>query len=392
MSRYPKWALTLGILCVTPSLVMAGPLSFLKLDKFKKPAATAQRSNQAVAEDIAKALRAAKLTGFDIEIKYKQGQATLLGKIADARQKQKASQVVGSVAGVRRVNNQLAVLQAGQPTKPFAAPKQQIAAQPRPAIPTTPPTAGRLPAAITSQPTAAPVIETAALETDAASPINKVIPVAGQKPASSNQQLAQSVATALGEAQLTGYDIEIRAKNGVVTLGGAVMTPQERVMVSQVVSRVPGVKNVANQLTLMAPQAMPQFPQSPMGQSPFGPGPIMPASFQAGAPAPGAGNPAIPAPPAYGHPGRGASHTVYDMPNLPNYAWPSYASYPNYAQLSYPKQYSASAWPYIGPFYPYPQIPLGWRQVQLEWDDGHWNLNFRPRTDRWFWFLKPENW
>lgn len=26
--------------------------------------------------------------------------------------------------------------------------------------------------------------------------------------------------------------------------------------------------------------------------------------------------------------------------------------------------------PYIGPFYPYPQVPLGWRQVQLDGDDG----------------------
>jgi hypothetical protein len=47
--------------------------------------------------------------------------------------------------------------------------------------------------------------------------------------------------------------------------------------------------------------------------------------------------------------------------------------------VTYPKQYSASAWPYIGPFYPYPQVPLGWRKVQLEWDDGWWWLNFKDR-------------
>ena len=87
-----------------------------------------------------------------------------------------------------------------------------------------------------------------------------------------------------------------------------------------------------------------------------------------------------------------ASHAVYDQPNLPQHAWPAYASYPNYAQANYPKQYSASAWPYIGPFYPYPQVPLGWRQAQLEWDDGYWNLNFRPRTDRWWWFMDFRNW
>ena len=69
--------------------------------------------------------------------------------------------------------------------------------------------------------------------------------------------------------------------------------------------------------------------------------------------------------------------TRYDHANMPGYAWPSYASHPNYAALSYPQQYSAAAWPYIGPFYPYPQVPLGWRKVTLEWDDGWWWLDFQ---------------
>ncbi len=69
----------------------------------------------------------------------------------------------------------------------------------------------------------------------------------------------------------------------------------------------------------------------------------------------------------------------YDSPNLPNYAWPGYAAHPNYAALTYPQQYSPSAWPYIGPFYPYPQVPLGWRKVSLEWDDGWWFLDFTDR-------------
>jgi hypothetical protein len=68
-----------------------------------------------------------------------------------------------------------------------------------------------------------------------------------------------------------------------------------------------------------------------------------------------------------------------DGPNMPNYAWPSYASHPNYAAVQYPSQYSPTAWPYIGPFYPYPQVPLGWRRVSLEWDDGWWWLDFDER-------------
>ena len=67
----------------------------------------------------------------------------------------------------------------------------------------------------------------------------------------------------------------------------------------------------------------------------------------------------------------------FDQPQMPGYAWPSYAAYPNYAGLTYPKQYSPTAWPFIGPFYPYPQVPLGWRKVTLEWDDGWWQLDFK---------------
>ena len=83
---------------------------------------------------------------------------------------------------------------------------------------------------------------------------------------------------------------------------------------------------------------------------------------------------------------------MYGSTNLPDYAWPSYAQYPNSAAVTYPTQYSASAWPYIGPYYPYPQVPLGWRQAQLEWDDGHWQLSFNKKTDRWWWFMKPSFW
>lgn len=75
--------------------------------------------------------------------------------------------------------------------------------------------------------------------------------------------------------------------------------------------------------------------------------------------------------------GGGVAPARYDQPHLPNYAWPSYSAYPNYASLTYPRQYSPTAWPYIGPFYPYPQVPLGWRKVTLEWDDGWWMLDFK---------------
>jgi len=80
--------------------------------------------------------------------------------------------------------------------------------------------------------------------------------------------------------------------------------------------------------------------------------------------------------------GGGVAPVRYDQPHMPNYAWPSYAAYPNYGAVTYPRQYSPTAWPYIGPFYPYPQVPLGWRKVTLEWDDGWWMLDFKDRCCR----------
>lgn len=85
-----------------------------------------------------------------------------------------------------------------------------------------------------------------------------------------------------------------------------------------------------------------------------------------------------PVPSGGGYYGGGTGITT-ESASLPGYAWPSYAASPNYGAVSYPKQYSASAWPYIGPFYPYPQVPLGWRKVALEWDDGWWFLDFSDK-------------
>ena len=81
----------------------------------------------------------------------------------------------------------------------------------------------------------------------------------------------------------------------------------------------------------------------------------------------------------------GPAPVRYDRPAMPAYAWPSYSAYPNYAAVTYPKQYSPTAWPYIGPFYPYPQVPLGWRKVSLEWDDGWWWLDFKDKPRCCWW-------
>lgn len=85
---------------------------------------------------------------------------------------------------------------------------------------------------------------------------------------------------------------------------------------------------------------------------------------------------------SYSMPANGGAAMRYDEPYMPNKAWPSYASYPNTAAVQYPKRHGAGAWPYIGPYYPYPQVPDGWRRVTLEWHDGYWHLDFDDGTVR----------
>ena len=185
----------------------------------------------------------------------------------------------------------------------------------------------------------------------------------------------------------------------------------------QAAESVGGVQQVINRLTV---NGQPVVPSQPMG----GRGPIYPAGLAVGE---GQLPPGIPPQAAMqmqmqqaqamqamsamgGHPGMGAptgagmggypgggiapagGHMMYNQPNVPEYAWPTYAQYDNYSAVTYPSQYDASAFPYIGPFYPYPQVPLNWRQSTLEWKDGHWALRFSTKTDKWFWFMHPKNW
>ena len=256
---------------------------------------------------------------------------------------------------------------------------------------------------------------------------------------SSNQELANRVSQALEGSQIEIRGGEVEFQNGTAVVKGQVNSEAEKRAAEAVVRRVAGVQHVQNGLKVSGrsgsavqqaagsqsrgagrqvrqvqnevyegaePVQTPALPPAPGGVPMGAPGQLPPAAGPAygGAPyvAPygGGGAPAVGGPaamPAYGAPEYGGpmaagSNVIYNQPGLPNHAWPTYAQYPNYAAVSYPSQYSASAWPYIGPFYPYPQVPLGWRKAQLEWDDGYWHLNFSPRTERWWWFLDWRNW
>lgn len=226
---------------------------------------------------------------------------------------------------------------------------------------------------------------------------------ASSRPAvSKNQQIASQIGSALKAQKFKGFEAGVKFQRGVATVTGRAASARQRAAVTQVVSNVPGVRRVDNRLQVPVarkaarPANRGMIQQALAEETPsYGRVSRVPTSVrrsairqvQAQAPAP-AGAPI----PSYGAMATPASHAVYDSPNLPSHAWPAYASYPNYSQVAYPKEYSAAAWPYIGPFYPYPQIPLGWRKVQMEWDDGSWKLNFKPRTERWWWFMSPKNW
>lgn len=395
MRKYGKWALVLGFMAATPGLGFAAPWSRTENgDKASSPAATGKTqgkaNNQQMADDIAVALRNAKLQGYDIGIEYKNGVATLTGRVSDPKQKTKATEVVSKLKGVDRVDNQMVLT-------PKPSPSERLSAQPSGGIQQAAHTAGGPKADRVKQ-----------VNFEAAGPAAEgVTPAAGN----ANQAMAEEIAAALTAANLDGYDIEIRYQNGVAMLGGSVPTMAQRVTAERVVQQIPGVQSVQNQLrTTQEPQrqAMPaQYagqmgPQGPMmgpgqqgammGPGPQGPmmgpqGPVHPAAYQ-GAMGPGPIQPTG----GYAHGGYGHGGPIYNGPSLPDYAWPSYAQYPNSAAVTYPQQYSASAYPYIGPFYPYPQVPLDWRDATLRWDDGQWNLQFRQRTDKWWWFLSPKNW
>jgi hypothetical protein len=225
------------------------------------------------------------------------------------------------------------------------------------------------------------------------------------------QQIAQDLKDS---GMLKGYRVGVKYQDGVAWLTGSVTSVEQKRIAERLASQAKGVDRVISKLEIAGgnvaddgfrqaggvsendfavepatarPAARPMPVRNAGGGNMPVPyartmgGPIQQANYgqmggqmggpMGGAPGMGGGAP-------MGAMGQSVS---YDNPQMPGYAWPSYASYPNYAALTYPQQYSPSAWPYIGPFYPDPQVPLGWRKVTLEWDDGWWFLDFKDCKD-----------
>jgi osmotically-inducible protein OsmY len=301
---------------------------------------------------------AGQLKGFDINLKVEDGVVYLLGDVANRNQRALIAKAAANAAGLENVVNEIRVREAR----------------------------------VTQQVQAASATE------------------AMDAPNSRDTQITDSIYDQLAQAKaagiLRGFDLDISTVNGDVWVRGSVANDQQKSFVLDVARRINGVARVVDDLTVTGssgirqvstevaaqpvPAPIPSARGASMpvaGQPQTGPRPFAPSGLAScangqciadGGVMVGGG----PAPIGYADAGSGVGAPRYDQPNLPNYAWPSYAAYPNYGAVTYPKQYSPSAWPYIGPFYPYPQVPLGWRRVSLEWDDGLWYLDFSSKSGR----------
>jgi len=186
--------------------------------------------------------------------------------------------------------------------------------------------------------------------------------------ASANQLLADAVARTLRQGgQLRNYRIDLICAGGTVELTGLVANQAQREEALRLVQGVPGVERVLDHLTLADNEGIVRTGTSQGGNAEAGPTLPAPDTHVPEAAKPHA--PTEPMPLAYGPP---QGSVDLNPPKMPPYAWPTYAPYNNFARVGYPEAYPYNAWPFIGPIYPFPKVPLGWRSVKLEWQDGYW--------------------
>ncbi len=120
MCRYQKRVLTfgvlvLGVVTLLSNVVFAGPDDFFVSEKkSSKPTISCITYNQQVANKIAGKLRGAQLKGYDIQVEYQNGTATLTGQVTGSSQKRKVEQIVRKISDVKHVKNQLTLVSKKQ--------------------------------------------------------------------------------------------------------------------------------------------------------------------------------------------------------------------------------------------------------------------------------------
>lgn len=375
MRKYGKWLLVLGVLASSQATASAD--GFLGTRLRTPFSGTAQKEqNQIQANQIIAAMKDASIQGSGVSVEVQNGVAVLEGKVFKASDRALAQRLAQTVPGVESVENNLRFTADAQGTV-----RQASATNNAELFESQVSRAGHAESASGGSKIRQVSGETQQVQSAAV----PAVPAVSSRPGVDNQAVAQQISETLESVGLVGYAIEIRYNAGVATLIGDVSTLQQRQAAGATVSQINGVKSVNNQLRVAGPVTQtaynPQMAQG-MPQQQYAPQ-MMPAGYTQ----PGMmTDPSMPPSPS------GYAPTSFNNPQLPGHAWPAYAQYPNSAAVSYPTQYSASAFPYIGPFYPYPQVPMGWREVSLEWDDGYWQLNFNKEKDKWYWILSPKNW
>ena len=306
-----------------------------------------QSLNQQQAQAIADRL-SDKYPDYTINVRYNSGTATLNGELYSQEQVADAVSYVKSLPGVDRVNNNLKVI-------------QKRAAQ-LDAVPMTSRLGNNNVHAAVSEPPAAQSVSQPSVAQQPVQP-NAITQVSGRQQMQGAIDFTQQIPSASTTAPApTTQSVPVPT----LTPPPAVPTPtlEPTVQVSYV--DTPQDPKLAPSVSSFSP--------------PFSPTPGISTSqnevYSAQQPYDVSMNGNMPLPMGHQAPTMGR----YDQPNVPNYAWPTYAAPNNYSEVAYPRLYCPQAAPYIGPFHPYPQVPLEWRKVTLEWHDGYWWLDFDDGT------------
>jgi BON domain-containing protein len=202
------------------------------------------------------------------------------------------------------------------------------------------------------------------------------LPAASQP---ANPELAQRVAAVLSQSsQLTGCRVQVFAFGNVVDLRGEVADESQRMAIIHLARSTPGIVAVRDWMQTMPDQAVAPA-QAPLLQ----PLPLpQPQLLDKKGPPARIDGP-LPEPMPIFQPMPGPNPTMQPPP-LPPYAWPTVAPYNNYSRVAYPLAQPYEQWPFIGPMYPFPRVPLGWRSVSLTWADGCWWYHRNPTGHDWW--------
>lgn len=204
-----------------------------------------------------------------------------------------------------------------------------------------------------------------------------------------NPALAESVGRAMKESgKLSRYQIQVIAHGGIVDLHGEVADEQQRQIAIHIARSARGITQVRDWLQVRPDPALMRT-QGP-GPGPAQPPLIQPLPLPQPQPAekdrpgfPPRVDGQLPEPTPIFQPMPGPNPQMQPPP-MPPYAWPTFAPYNNYSRVAYPQAYPYEQWPFIGPMYPFPRVPLGWRSVSLTWEDGHWWYHRNPSGHDWW--------